>query len=162
MTHVKTADICDKYAEKLQVCNLVFRSFGKKQQFSGKVETVHIYEDNVLLEEALETVPAGTVIVVNGGGSRNCALMGDRLAGIAAKRGLAGVIINGCVRDSAELADIDTGIFALGTNPLKSKKNGIGERDVRFSFGDVQWAPGYYVYADEDGVIVSEEKLTAE
>ncbi len=162
MTNFKTADICDEYAEKLQICNLAFRSYGKKQQFSGKVETVHVYEDNVLFKEALESVPAGSVIVVNGGGSRNCALMGDRLAGIAAKRKLAGVIINGCVRDSADLANIDVGIFALGTNPLKSKKNGIGERDERFTFGDVQWAPGYYVYADEDGVIVSEEKLLVE
>lgn len=133
MTHVKTADLCVKHAEKLQVCNLAFRTFGKRQQFSGEVGTVQVYEDNVLFEKALKSVPAGSVIVVDDGGSRNCALMGDRLAGIAAKRGLAGVIINGCVRDSADLADIDVGIFALGTNPLKSKKNGIGERDVRFS-----------------------------
>lgn len=85
--------------------------------------------------------------------------MGDRLAGIAVSRALAGIIINGCVRDSADLAAIDTGILALGTNPLKSKKNGIGERDVNFSFGNVHWKPGDYVYADADGVIVSEEKL---
>lgn len=159
MTSFKTADLCDQYAEKVQICNLEFRSFGKKQRFAGKIETVQVYEDNVLFEEALERVPAGSVIVVNGGGSRNCALMGDRLAGIAQKRGLAGVIINGCVRDSADLLGIDVGIFALGTHSLKSKKNGIGERDVSFRFGDVQWNSGDYVYADEDGVIVSEEAL---
>jgi regulator of ribonuclease activity A len=159
MENFKTADLCDAHADTVQVCHLELKSYGKRKRFSGKIETVHVYEDNVLFVEALENVPEGTVIVVNGGGSRNCALMGDRLAGIAESRGLAGVIINGCVRDSADLATMDVGILALGTNPLKSKKNGIGERNVNFSFGDVSWSPGDYVYADEDGVIVSREKL---
>ncbi|MCF3942983.1 ribonuclease E activity regulator RraA [Oceanobacillus alkalisoli] len=159
MDNLKTADICDDHASEVQVCKMDFRSFGKRHRFSGKIETVHVYEDNVLFEEALESVPAGSVIVVNGGGSRNCALMGDRLAGIAVTRGLAGVIINGCVRDSGDLATMDVGILALGTNPLKSKKNGIGERNVRFTFGDVKWRPGSFVYADEDGVIVSEKEI---
>jgi regulator of ribonuclease activity A len=74
-------------------------------------------------------------------------------------RGIAGVIINGCVRDSADLAGLDVGIFALGTNPLKSNKHGIGKRDVSFTFGDVHWQPGDYVYADEDGVLVAKEEL---
>lgn len=159
MKNFKTADLCDEYASEVQVCNIEFRAYGKRKCFSGKVETVLVYEDNVLFEKALESVPAGSVIVVNGGGSKNCALMGDRLAGIAVSRGLAGVIINGCVRDSADLASMDVGILALGTNPLKSKKNGIGERDVSFSFGNVHWTPGDYVYVDEDGVIVSKETL---
>lgn len=159
MGNFKTADICDDYASEVQVCKLDFRSFGKRRRFAGKIETVHVYEDNVLFEEALESVHAGSVIVVNGGGSRNCALMGDRLAGIAVSRGLAGIIINGCVRDSADLATMDVGILALGTNPLKSKKNGIGERDVSFTFGDVKWKPGSFVYADEDAVIVSENEF---
>lgn len=159
MTNFKTADLCDEHASEVQVCTLEFRSYGKKKRFSGEIETVHVYEDNVLFEEALESVPAGSVIVVHGGGSRNCALMGDRLAAIAVSRGLAGVIINGCVRDSADLASMDVGILALGTNPLKSKKNGKGERNVRFSFGNVRWKPGDSVYADEDGMIVSKERL---
>src|SRR5690625_3378471 len=124
MTIFKTADLCDDHASSVQVCNLEFRSYGNRKRFSGKIETVNVYEDNVLFEEALKSVPTGSVIVVNGGGSKNCALMGDRLAGIAASRGLAGVIINGCVRDAADLAEIEVGIFALGSNPLKSKKNG--------------------------------------
>lgn len=159
MKNFKTADLCDEHANEVQVSNLAFRSYGKRKRFSGKIETVHVYEDNVLFEEALGSVPAGSVIVVNGGGSKNCALMGDRLASIAVSRGLAGVIINGCVRDSADLASMDVGILALGTNPLKSKKNRIGKRNVGFSFGNVHWKPGDYVYADEDGVIVSKETL---
>lgn len=159
MKDFKTADICDTHAKEVQVCTLDFRAFGKRRRFSGKIETVDVYEDNVLFEEALEAVPAGSVIVVDGGGSRNCALMGDRLAGIAETRGLAGIIINGCIRDSRDIETLDVGVLALGTNPLKSKKNGIGARDVEFTFGNVQWKPGDYVYADEDGVIVAREEL---
>ncbi|MGJ9459580.1 ribonuclease E activity regulator RraA [Oceanobacillus sp. CF4.6] len=159
MANFKTADLCDEHASKVQVCDLNFHSYGNRKRFSGKIETVRAYEDNVLFLEALDSVPTGSVIVVNGGGSKNRALMGDRLAGIAVSRDLAGVIINGCVRDSADLASMDIGIFALGTNPLKSKKNGIGERDVSFTFGNVHWTPGDYVYADEDGVIVSKTAL---
>jgi len=99
------------------------------------------------------------VLVVDGGGSKNCALMGDNLGVIAESRGLAGVIINGCVRDSAELALLDVGILALGTNPLKSKKGGKGEVNHVLSFLGIKWRPGDYVYADEDGVVVSPRKL---
>lgn len=159
MTTFQTADLCDDHSDSLQICTAEFNSYGKKKQFYGKIETVNVYEDNVLVLEALENVPEGSVIVVNGGGSKRCALLGDRLAGIAATRKIAGLIINGCVRDSADLAEIDVGIFALGTNPLKSKKNGIGERNSTLHFGGVEWNPGEYVYADEDGVVLSKKAL---
>lgn len=159
MDQFQTADLCDEHTSEVQVSDMDFRSYGKKKRFSGKIETVKVFEDNVLFLEALETVPEGSVVVVDGGGSRRCALIGDRLARIAESRKLAGVIIYGCVRDSAELATIDIGVFALGTNPLKSRKKGEGERDLTLHFGGVTWKPGTYVYADEDGVIVSEKPL---
>lgn len=159
MLDFKTTDLCDNYLDSLQISNIAFRSFGKKTRFSGKIETVNVYEDNVLIVEALENVPEGSVIVINGGGSNRCALLGDRLAGIAQSRKLSGVIINGYVRDSVDLAKIDVGIFALGTHPLKSKKNGTGERNSILQFGGVGWRPGEYVYADEDGVIISKQPL---
>ena len=159
MTKFKTADLCDEHYGRLQISKAIFHSYGKRPRFSGKIETVKVFEDNVLLLEALESVSPGSVVVVDGEGSRNCALMGDRLAGIAASRGLAGVIINGCVRDSADLAHIDIGIFAIGTSPLRSNKAGKGERNGTLNFGDVTWKPGDYVYADEDGVIVSKDSL---
>src|SRR5699024_7271843 len=127
--------------------------------FSGPISTVQVLEDNVLVKEALETIPEGHVLVVDGGGSRNCALMGDRLAAIAVQRGLAGVIINGCIRDAADLATMDLGVLALGKNPLKSQKRGNGATNVPVTFGGVSWKPGNYVYADEDGVIVAEREL---
>lgn len=159
MANFKTADLCDDHSEHVQVCKIDFHSYGKKARFFGKIETVKVHEDNVLFLQALESVPENAVVVVDGEGSRNCALMGDRLAGIAASRRLAGVIINGCVRDSADLANINIGIFALGTTPLKSKKEGKGERGGMLEFGGVTWKPGDYVYADEDGVIVSGREL---
>ncbi|MGM7684408.1 ribonuclease E activity regulator RraA [Cytobacillus sp. Hm23] len=156
---LKTADLCDEFGAELLICQTEFRSFGKKHMFSGPIATVEVFEDNVLVREALETVPEGSVLVVDGAGSRNCALLGDRLGGIAMSRNLSGIIINGCVRDSAELATLNIGILAIGTHPLKSKKQGKGKRNERLHFGGIDWKPGYFVYADEDGVVVSLQQI---
>lgn len=155
----KTADLCDEFSENLSICELEFKSYGKRKKFSGPICTVKVFEDNVLVKKALETIPEGSVLVVDGGGSKRCALMGDILGDIAQTRKLAGVIIYGCVRDVAELAETDTGIFAIGSMPLKSVKGGKGETDITVRFGGINWTPGHFVYADEDGVIVSEKPL---
>jgi regulator of ribonuclease activity A len=159
MSNVKTTDLCDQFHRELSICKIEFKSFGGKTAFMGPIQTVKVLEDNVLVLEALETVPKGSVIVVDGGGSKNCALLGDRLAEIAVNRQLAGIIINGCVRDSVDLKKLNVGILALGTMPLKSMKEGKGEREIPIEFGDVRWEPGHFVYADEDGVVVSPHKL---
>ncbi|OCA82810.1 ribonuclease E activity regulator RraA [Pseudobacillus wudalianchiensis] len=158
-TSVKTADLCDDFSEELQVCYLELKSYGGKRGFSGPISTVKVFEDNVLVKRALQTIPEGHVLVVDGGGSKRCALLGDRLGEIAEERKLAGVIINGCVRDTAELAKLNVGILALGSNPLKSIKRGAGEENIAITFGEVKWIPGHYVYADEDGVVVAEKPL---
>lgn len=155
----KTTDICDDHASEVQVCKESFQSYGKRKSFAGPISTVKVLEDNILIIEALESIPTGNVLIVDGEGSNNCAVLGDRLAGIAEKRGLAGIIIYGFVRDTVDLGNIDVGILALGSNPLRSGKEGKGERDIPVTFGDVKWKPGHYVYADEDGVIVAERKL---
>lgn len=155
----KTADLCDEFPEKLAVCEPMFRSFGKKRRFCGPVSTVEVREDNVLVREALETLPPKTVLVVDGGGSKKCALLGDKLARIAVENGLSGIIIYGCVRDSGELSGMDIGILALAAHPLRSGKRGEGEANVPVEFGGVVWTPGHFVYADEDGVVVSGEDL---
>lgn len=156
---MKTADLCDEYTDLFILCRTPFHSYGKKKEFHGEIRTVQVYEDNVLVKESLETIEAGTVLVVDGGGSLNCALLGDRLAAIAAERNINGVIINGCVRDSADLAGIDIGIKAIGTCPLKSEKRGEGAKGGKLSFGGTEWVSGQYVYADDDGVIISEKPL---
>ncbi|WP_100330339.1 ribonuclease E activity regulator RraA [Bacillus xiapuensis] len=160
MEEVRTADLCDEFGGQVKVCKLELKSYGGKKRFSGPVSTVKVFEDNVLVKSALQTIPRGHVLVVDGGGSRNCALLGDRLGEIAEKRQIAGMIIYGCVRDTAELAKQNIGVMALGSNPLKSIKKGEGETNILVQFGDVDWKPGHYVYADEDGIIVAEKKLT--
>jgi regulator of ribonuclease activity A len=155
----KTADLCDDFSKELEVCKVEFRSYGGRKRFFGPISTVKVWEDNVLVKEALQTIPKGNVLVVDGGGSKDCALLGDRLGEIAQERGLAGIIINGCVRDTVDLGNLEIGILALGSNPLKSKKEGKGERNVTVRFGDMEWKPGYYVYADEDGILIATRPL---
>lgn len=156
---MKTADLCDDFSNELQVCSVEFQSYGKHKRFLGPIATVKVFEDNVLVKEALQTIPEGSVLVVDGGGSKRCALMGDNLGDIAQTRKLAGVIIYGGVRDTADLGEQNIGVFALGSNPLKSVKKGKGEQNIPLNFGDVEWVPGHYVYADEDGVVVAARHL---
>ncbi|KAA0966739.1 RraA family protein [Sporosarcina sp. ANT_H38] len=156
---IKTADVCDDFSNELQVCSTEFKSYGKNKRFSGPIVTVKVFEDNVLVKDALQSIPEGSVLVVDGGGSKRCALMGGNLGAIAETRKLAGVIIYGCVRDTAELIELNIGVLALGSNPIKSTKEGKGEQDSKLNFGDVEWISNYYVYADEDGVVVSARNL---
>ncbi|WP_308215529.1 ribonuclease E activity regulator RraA [Sinobaca sp. H24] len=113
----------------------------------------------MLVKKALEELPEGSVLVVDGGGSSRCALMGDNLAEIAFERKLAGVIIHGCIRDSDEIAQMDVAVFAIGTNPVKSVKNGKGDANIPVEFASVTWQPGQWVYADNDGILLSAHEL---
>ncbi|MFZ0342617.1 MAG: ribonuclease E activity regulator RraA [Gaiellaceae bacterium] len=148
-----TADLLDEHGERAAVCLLQFRAFGAPA-FSGRVATVRCPEDNVLLRRRLEEPGEGRVLVVDGGGSLRCALLGDSLGRLALDSGWAGLVVNGCVRDSAELDVLGLGVKALGTNPRPSGKEGAGEVEVPVSFGAVTFEPGAMLYADEDGVVV--------
>lgn len=152
-------NLSDAHSDLLAHCAPIFRNFGGRMRFAGPIATVTCHEDNVLYEQALGDVPEGTVIVVDGGGSTACALMGDRLGGIAVERGLPGVIINGCVRDIDELAELDVAVLALAPHPRRSDKRGRGAREVPVSFAGVLWIPGHHVYGDPDGVILSPDPL---
>jgi regulator of ribonuclease activity A len=154
-----TADLCDEHGDAVQVCEPVFHAYGGRRAFSGPVSTVRCFEDNSLVKEAVDGPGAGRVLVVDGGGSRRRALFGGNLGLAAARNGWAGIIIHGCIRDSAELAALDVGIRALGTMPLRSEKRGVGDRDVPVRFAGVTFRPGDFVYADEDGVVVSHGPL---
>ncbi|SFS77939.1 regulator of ribonuclease activity A [Marininema halotolerans] len=99
------------------------------------------------------------MLVIDGEGSKACALIGDRLAGIAVSRKLAGLIVHGCVRDTADIATMDMGVLALAPMPKKSGKEGTGERNIPVSFAGVTWTPGHYAYVDEDGIVVSQKPL---
>lgn len=156
---IQTADLCDSHEERVRVVEPMFRSFGGRPAFGGPIATLKVFEDNSLVRSALEGPGEGRVLVVDGGGSTRCALVGDKLALLGVKNGWAGVIVYGCIRDAKAIGVMDLGVFALGTHPKKSIKKGAGERDIAVSFGGVTFAPGQYVYADEDGVIVSDSSL---
>jgi len=153
-----TADLVDAH-EELQSCDLQFRSFGKRQRFSGAISTVRCRHDNALVKRILSQHGAGRVLVIDGDGSMHCALVGDVIAGMAAANGWAGIVVHGAVRDSAAMAMLHLGIKALGTNPRKSGKAGEGEIDVPVEFGGVVFTPGGYLYADEDGIVVGARAL---
>lgn len=149
-----TADLYDRLGEALQSLPLQLRSFGGRAAFSGPVRTVRCFEDNVVLKSVLETPGDRAVLVVDGGGSLDRALMGDMIAGLAVTNGWAGVVIHGAIRDSVEIARLPLGVKALGTNPRKSTKEGAGEIDVEVAFGGVVFRPGARLVADEDGILV--------
>ncbi|KAL4421589.1 hypothetical protein ABPG75_010880 [Micractinium tetrahymenae] len=164
-----TADLCDVHhpepvdvvsQPKIQIMQPVFRDFGGNIRFRGKAATVKCFEANPLVRAALEEQGEGRVLVVDGGASTRCALLGDNIAEMAHKNGWSGIIINGCIRDSEDIGRMPLGVKALATYPLKSAKRDKGLRDVPVSFAGVTVRPGDWVYADKDGVIVSPEELT--
>lgn len=154
-----TADLMDLDRADLQVCDLQFRSFGARPRFSGAIRTIRCPNDNALVRKVLSEDGEGRVLVVDGGGSLHCALIGDVIAGFGVENGWSGVIVHGAVRDSLALRELDIGLIALGTNPRKSTKHGSGEIDVPIGFGGAVFTPGTYVYVDEDGIVVAPEKV---
>ena len=153
-----TADLID-IAPDTPSCQIPFLSFGRRKRFCGRIRTVRCLQDNGLVKQILNTPSAGEVLVVDGGGSRYSALVGDLIADAAQKNGWAGVVVHGVIRDSAAISDMDFGIKALGTNPKKSAKDGAGACDVTVYFGEIAFVPGHYLYSDEDGILVSAQPI---
>jgi regulator of ribonuclease activity A len=149
-----TADLMDRADDTVSSCDLQLRNLGGRRRFQGPIRTVRCREDNALVKQVLSTPGGGAVLVVDGGGSLHTALLGDIIAGLAVANGWTGIIVNGAVRDTAALAELPLGVKALGTNPRKSAKLGVGELDARLEFGGAAFSPGATVVADEDGVVV--------
>lgn len=158
-----TCDLCDAHEEDtsgaFRVLPPVFRDFGAAVRFSGPVATLRCVEDNSLVREAVNSPGQGRVLVVDGGGSVRRALVGGNLASAAAKNGWAGVVVNGAVRDAGEMTDTGIGIKALALMPLRSAKRGEGQRDLVLEIQGVPVRPGDWLYADEDGIVVSAARL---
>ncbi|NNE73537.1 MAG: ribonuclease E activity regulator RraA [Acidimicrobiales bacterium] len=154
-----TADLCDEHGDAVKVVPLPWRCFGQRPHFAGQARTLQVFEDNTLVRRALEFPGDGAVLVVDGGGSNRCALVGDNLAHLAIANGWSGIVVNGCIRDSALIDQMDTGVVALGTCPRKSVKRGEGQENVGISIGGVAVNPGDWIYADADGVLVSSKEL---
>jgi len=154
-----TADLYDAHTDRVRVLAPGFRDYGGMTKFCGPVTTLKVFEDNTLVRAALEEPGGGRILVVDGGASMRCALLGDNLVQLGRDNGWIGAVIYGCIRDSAVVAGIEFGIRALGVHPAKSVKRGEGQRDIPVSFAGVTIAPGMHLYADEDGILISKEKL---
>jgi regulator of ribonuclease activity A len=155
-----TTDLCDSHEAmlaggSLRVVEPMFATYGGRTAFHGAIATLRLFEDNGLVRQALESPGNGRVLVIDGGGSLRRALVGDQLAALALKNGWVGIVVNGCIRDSRAIGAMDIGVLALDTHPQKTVKKNQGETDVAVIFGGVTFKPGEWLYADEDGVLVS-------
>ena len=154
-----TTDLCDAHEDEIRVLAPMFRSYGGKDAFHGPIATLKLFEDNSFVRKILEQPGEGRVLVIDGGGSMRRALVGDQLAHLGVSNGWAGIIVYGCIRDSAAISQMAIGVFALATHPLKTLKRNVGEIDIPLSFGGVTFTPREWLYADQDGVIVSAKML---
>jgi regulator of ribonuclease activity A len=154
-----TTDLSDAHPEA-QVCDPIFHDYGGKQAFHGPIKTLKIFEDNALVRSTLETPGEGRVLVVDAGGSTRCAVVGGNLAQLAAKNHWAGIVVYGYIRDSAELGVRAVGVKALGLHPRKSEKGmHSAQADRVVTFAGVSFRPGAWLYADVDGIVVSEQAI---
>jgi len=154
-----TTDLCDAYDDKVRVVEPMFSSFGGRTHFYGRIATLKLFEDNSLVRQALESPGQGRVLVIDGGGSLRRALVGDQLAALGVKNGWSGMVVYGCIRDSRAIAEMEIGLFAVDTHPMKTVKKNVGDTDIPVNFGGVTFVPGEWLYADEDGVLVSSNPL---
>lgn len=157
----KTADLFDDYAAELGIAEPLFRDYGGRSAFAGQIATVKVFEDNVLVKQSLSEPGHGRVLVVDGGGSTRCALVGDLLAAMGIDNGWSGVVIYGALRDSEQIAVMDIGVKALATCPAKSVKRGEGIAGEPVRFAGVRFRPGDWLYADADGIVVAPRRLPA-
>jgi regulator of ribonuclease activity A len=160
-----TADLCDKHeealrSEQLRVVELDLRAYGGCKSFCGQIATLKLFEDNSYVRTALAQPGLGRVLVIDGRGSLRRALVGDQLAMLGVKNGWSGIVVNGCIRDSAAIAAMQIGVLALGTHPRKTDKKNVGEAELAVTFGGVTFRPGEWLYADADGVLLSTTKIT--
>ncbi len=163
MSVPSTCDLCDLHKAdstgNFRVLPPVFHSFGGYLKFSGIVSTVKCFEDNTSVKKALDEPGAGRVLVVDGAASMQRALVGGNIAAAAAKNGWSGVVVNGCVRDAAELSAAPVGLRALALMPMPTLRRAEGERDVAVQIQGVWVRPGDWLYADADGIVVSSQQL---
>jgi regulator of ribonuclease activity A len=163
-TNFATTDICDAHEELitkglLRVCAPIFKSFGGLTKFQGSAVTLKVFEDNTWVRTLLDEPGQGRVLVIDGGGSLRCALVGGNLGVLAEKNSWAGILVNGCIRDTRELASSKVGIRALAVHPQKSNKRNVGERDLVIDFAGTVVSLGDMIYVDEDGILVSDKPL---
>lgn len=159
MTNISTPDLCDLHDDKVRVLDPIFKNYGGRSSFSGQAVTIKCFEDNSVVKKLVDEPGLGRVIVMDGGGSLRRAILGDMLAANAAKNGWSGLVIFGCIRDCDEIAKIDLGVQAINTHPMKTEKRGLGDLNKVVVFAGQTITPGDWVYADNNGILISSESL---
>ncbi len=161
MADLKTTDLCDANPDKVNVAEPIgFKDFGGNTYFNGQIHTLKCFEDNSFVRKALELNGEGKVLVVDGGGSLRCALLGDMLADLAIKNKWNGIIVYGCIRDSEAISKLPLGVKAISTIPLKSNKRNEGKENITVKFAGIEFVPGQFVYCDVDGIITSNASIS--
>jgi len=157
-----TARLCDAHAQEahFQIVEPLFMSYGANPVFWGRISTLKAFEDYVQIKTALQEKAEGRVLVVDGGGSHRCALIDIELARLAVENGWQGMLIYGCVRDTVLLAELPIGIRALHAHPLQSHQKNLGDRDLPITFAGVNFKKDHFLYADHDGIVVSDRMLS--
>ena len=154
-----TPDLCDENPELVSVLAPMFVNYGGNKTFHGEIVTVKCFEDNSVVKEQANEAGKGRVLVVDGGGSLRCALLGDLIAEKACENGWAGFVIYGCIRDVDAIAELNLGVQAVNSIPIKSVRKGRGDLNIDITFGGITFQPGHFIYADNNGVIVSPKAL---
>jgi len=156
-----TADLCDTYPELTSVLGPGYSNFGAAQMCQGEVVTIQLERNNSDLITLLRDENGEGKVVVVDSDQAYYAIVGEMLMKFAHSNGYAGIILNGYIRDKEQIKDIPVALYALGTCSRKFIPVTQGKRDIPLSFGGVDFRPGDYVYADRDGVIVTEKPLPA-
>jgi regulator of ribonuclease activity A len=159
---LRTCDLCDTHGEQVRVLSSALRHFGGRRRFRGAIVTVSCFEDNSRVKELVAATGHGRVLLIAGGGSTACALLGDMLGTSAYEHGWAGLVVDGAVRDTATLSTLDLGVMALASSPRRSRKNGEGEVGGTVEIAGVRCAPGDVLVADEDGAVLVAPSLLGE
>lgn len=159
MIDFKTADLCDDFPSLIQIATPLLQDYGGLTSFCGKIVTVQAFDDNTLVKEELEKSGKGQVLVVDGGASTRCALVGDQLAQVGCDNNWSGIVVNGCIRDSQDISKIAIGLKAINTVPNKSSRKGMKNINVLVSFAGITFHPKHYLYADEDGIVLADRDL---
>lgn len=154
---IATADLYDERGDDLDSISVQFHDLGGRMAFDGPARTIRCHRDNALVKATLATPGEGAVLVIDGGGSLESALVGDLIAASAVENGWVGLIVHGAIRDRKALAGLPLGVKALGSNPRKSAKAGIGEVDVPVEIAGVRVEPGAHVWADADGILIERQ-----
>jgi len=154
-----TPDLCDEFPELVHPVKPLFNSYGGNDHFCGEIVTVKCFEDNSKIKQLVATDGTNKVMVVDAGGSMRRACLGDMLAKLAITNGWQGLVIFGCVRDVDILATLPLGVKAIGVYPVKTDKMNHGDINIPVTFGGVTFTPGHYIYADNNGIIISPSSL---